>query len=144
MDAMLEGAPNRPCRVLIADGDPNVRAALRLLLARHPDFRVVGESHNLDALLRDTAASQPDVIVLDWELRDLHTGGHLARLRSLCPTAATIALSTRDEQRQPALAAGAAAFVCKGEPPAQLLLALRARPGDQAGGAMETGASNAE
>jgi DNA-binding NarL/FixJ family response regulator len=123
-DAQHDASPQMPRRVLVADGDPNVRAALRLLLARQPDFRVVGESHTVDELMRDAAASQPAVILLDWELGDLHAGDHLADLRRVCPAAALIALSTHAEQRQRALAAGATAFVWKGEAPTQLLAAL--------------------
>ena len=110
--------------MLVADGDPNVRAALRFLLARDPAFRVVGSSHHLAELLESVAAAQPDLILLDWELPDLHAGANLAHLRNLCPEAAIIALSTRDEQRPRALEMGAAAFVGKREPPAQLLATL--------------------
>ncbi|MBV9322792.1 MAG: response regulator [Chloroflexi bacterium] len=123
---MREPAPSRPCRVVVADGDPNVRAALRLLLARDPALRVVGSHHQLAELLEAVAAAQPDLILLDWELPDLHAAANLAHLRSLCPTAAIIALSTRDEQRARALELGAAGFVGKREPPAQLLAMLRA------------------
>jgi CheY-like chemotaxis protein len=110
--------------VLVADGDPNVRAALRLLLARNPEFRVVGESRDVPDLLRDAATVEPALILLDWELPGLHTGGRLAALRRSCPTAVLVALSTHDEQRPRALEAGVALFVGKSEPPARLLPAL--------------------
>jgi len=110
--------------VLIADDEPNVSAALHLLLARQPDVRVVGWSADLAALLHAAATRRPDVILLDWELPDLHADGALGHLRQSCPQARLIALSTHDEQRQPALLAGAAAFVCKTDPPAQVLAAL--------------------
>lgn len=126
---MREHTASGPCRVLVADDDPNVRAALRLLLARDPAFRVVGSHHRLADLLDAVAAAQPDLILLDWELADLHAGTNLADLRNLWPDAAIIALSTRDEQRPRALQGGVAAFVGKGEPPAQLLAALRAAAG---------------
>lgn len=110
-----------PCRVLIADSDASVRAALRLLLARQPDFRVVGESRDLEELLEQADTSQPDVILLDWELPGLRSDGHSAPL----PGPTSVVLSTRDEQRNRALASGAAAFVCKGESPSRLLETLR-------------------
>ncbi|MBV9354024.1 MAG: response regulator transcription factor [Chloroflexi bacterium] len=112
--------------MLVADGDPNVRAALRLLLARNPEFRVVGESRDMPDLLRDAATAEPDLILLDWELPGLHTGGRLAALRRSCPTALLVALSTHDEQRQRALDAGVCAFVSKSETPTRLLAALHA------------------
>jgi len=111
--------------VLVAVGDQHVRAALRLLLARDPAFRVVGDSQDVTELLRDAAAAEPELVLLDGDLPGLLTGGAVAELRRLCP-AAFIALSTRDEQRPRALAAGVAAFVGKSEPPARLLTVLRA------------------
>jgi DNA-binding NarL/FixJ family response regulator len=121
-------------RVMIADGDPGVVAALRLLLTRHPDFDVVGESTTIQDLLRQTADIRPDVIVLDCELRDLDIHAHVAQLRLLHGDVGIVALSTRDERRSQALAAGASAFVSKGESPPYLLETLRSlwrhRPGD--------------
>ena len=108
-------------RVLVADGDAVVRAALRLLLARNPYFRVVAEADSLEALRRDTVSVQPDLVLLDMDLRDL-LPDELARI---CHSSATVLLSTREEQRQAALASGAAAFVCKSESPTQLLSVLQ-------------------
>lgn len=121
-----------PCRVLIADGNPNLLAALRLLLARHPEFDVVSESRTLDELLRQTATLRPDVIVLDCELRDLDVDTHVAQLRLLHDRVEIIALSTRDERRSQALEAGASMFVSKGQSPPHLLETLRRAAGDAA------------
>jgi DNA-binding NarL/FixJ family response regulator len=114
-----------PRRVMILDGDEDVRSALRLLLTHQPEFLVIGESDEPEVVLTEAAATQPDIIVLDWDLRALHRGDQLANLRRACPEARIVALSTRDEERQAALAAGLAAWVCKSEAPAQLLAALR-------------------
>jgi DNA-binding NarL/FixJ family response regulator len=127
----------KPRRVLIADDEPHVAAALRLLLARQPDVRVVGWSADLAALLHAAATRRPDVILLDWELPDLHADGALGHLRQSCPRAALIALSTHDEQRQPALLAGAAAFVCKTDTPTQVLAALDLADGQRTRAVLE-------
>jgi DNA-binding NarL/FixJ family response regulator len=108
-------------RVLVADGDAVVRAALRLLLARNPRFRVVAESENLEELQRDALAVEPDLILLDTDLRGLTQD----EMRRTCRAATTIVLSTHDELRQTALDAGASAFVCKSESPQQLLTTLQ-------------------
>jgi DNA-binding NarL/FixJ family response regulator len=115
----------KECRVLIADGNPAVVAALRLLLARHPDFAVVGESTTVQDLLRQTVDVRPDVLVLDCELGDLDIETHLAQLRKLHGPVQIVALSTRDERRSQALDAGACVFVSKGESPRHLLETLR-------------------
>jgi DNA-binding NarL/FixJ family response regulator len=116
----------RPCRVLLAESDPDVRTALRLVLARMPGFVLVGQSEDVDALLRDAALLQPELIVVDLELRGLRPEDHLAALQRMSHRVATIALSTHDEYRQLALQSGAAAFVCKGESPRKLLETLEA------------------
>jgi DNA-binding NarL/FixJ family response regulator len=114
-----------PCRVLIAEGDPNLAAALRLLLARYPEFDVVSESRSIDELLCQTATIRPDVIVLDCELPDLNVDTHVAQLHVLHSTVEIVALSTRDERRSQALAAGASVFVAKNESPPDLLETLQ-------------------
>ncbi len=109
-------------RVLVADGDAVVRAALRLLLARNPSLRVVAEAENLEELRRDSAAAVADIVLLDMDLRGLLRD----EVKRSCHASPTVLLSTREEQRQAALDAGAAAFVCKSESPQQLLSVLQA------------------
>lgn len=104
-------------RVLIVDADSNVRAALRLLLARQANFRVIGEAHEAAGLQLSLA---PDVVLLDWQLRPL-----LETLRTKWSKAQVIVLSLRDEHRDDALAAGAQAFVSKCEAPGKVLETLR-------------------
>lgn len=114
----------RPCRVLLAESHPDVRTALHLVLERMPRFVLVGQSHDVWELMRDSAALQPDVILVDLELRGLKFDGHLAQLQHVAHGVVTIALSTHDEHRHAALQAGATAFVCKGESPLKLLQTL--------------------
>jgi len=128
-----------PCRVLLAESDPNVRAALRLVLDRMPRFTLVGQSENVHELLRDSAVLQPQVILVDLELRGLQVDDHVAALQQVSNGVTTIALSTHDEHRQVALEAGAAAFVCKSESPLKLLEALRALDLATFGGCEPTG-----
>jgi len=116
----------RRCRVLLAESDPDVRTALRLFLERVPGFVLVGQSEDTHALLRDAARLQPELILVDLELRGLRPDDLLAVLQRIAQGVATIALSSRDEHRQLALEAGAAAFVCKGESPRKLLETLDA------------------
>jgi len=109
-------------RVLVGDGDTVVRAALRLLLARNPRLRVVAEVENLKDLRHESVALALDIVLLDMNLEGLTPD----ELRTLCRTATTVVLSTREEQRKVAIDAGAAAFVCKSESPQQLLAVLEA------------------
>ena len=112
-------------RVLLADDQPQVRSALRLLLEQDPEMNVVGEAANAEELFVQVQATRPDLLLLDWELPGLQpTNPLLPALRALCPRLSVIALSGRPEVYREALAAGADAFVSKGDPPERLLSAV--------------------
>ncbi len=108
-------------RVLIADDQPQVCSALRLLLMQEPDIAVVGEVEDVEQALERVAGQRPDLVLLDWELPGQNGDSALVELRAAWPELVVIALSGRPEARQAALAAGADAFVSKGDPPEQLL-----------------------
>jgi DNA-binding NarL/FixJ family response regulator len=111
-------------RVLLADDQTKVRSALRLLLEQEPGLSVVGEAAEAEDLLAQVEATQPDLVLLDWELPGLRTDDRLSALRTLCPRLKVIALSGRAGARRAALAAGVDAFVSKGDPPERLLAAV--------------------
>ncbi len=68
----------------------------------------------------------PLVVLIDWELPGLHESKLSKDLLCCCPNLKVIALSSKFEARQAALAAGADAFVSKAEPPEAILAALNA------------------
>jgi DNA-binding NarL/FixJ family response regulator len=102
-------------RVFLADSQPEVRSALRLLLL-DLDMQVVGEAADWAAVLKKAAGTRPDMVVVDWEL--IPTGSSLPALRATCPAAVVIILiSHLDARAQAALSAGADSFISKGETP---------------------------
>jgi len=111
--------------ILLADGQSNVRFALRVLLEREPGYLVVGEAADRNSLFRGLVMTLPDVVVLGWELPGMPRLDPLAPMRGLSPNLIVIALSARTEARAAALAAGADAFVSKSDPPEHLLEAIR-------------------
>jgi len=111
-------------RVLLADDQSKVRSALRLLLEQEPELSVVGEATDTDELVTQVGTVCPDIVLLDWELPGLPRHDLLSTLRARCPHLKVIALSGRPEACQAALAAGADAFVSKGDPPERLLAAM--------------------
>ncbi len=115
-------------RVLVADDDVHVVSALHLLLEDEPDLTIVGDCSAADGLVDQVLATQPSVVLLDWDLPGLRSSDALQRLLSLCPGCHLLALSGRPEHRCEALRAGARAFVCKGDAPEALLAALRSLP----------------
>ena len=121
-------------RVLLADDQPEIRSALRLLLEQESSVVVVGEADETDSLLRQVSICDPEVVMLDWELpsgccqgtKDEVARGTVRGLRALRPGSKIVALSGRPEARLAAQSAGVDAFVSKGDPPEQVIAALRA------------------
>jgi DNA-binding NarL/FixJ family response regulator len=107
--------------ILLADRQPKVRFALRVLLERQAGVVIVGEAVNAADLLSQARAKRPDLVLLDWELPGLSSAGSLPSLRKICPEMVVIALSGHAEARQGALGAGADAFASKVDPPERLL-----------------------
>ena len=109
-------------RVLIADEKKKIRFALRLLLEREPELSVVGEAEDVEGLMTQIETCHPDMVLLDWELPNTNRESALYSVRKVYPDVAVIVLSGRPEVQKAALAAGADAFISKGDPPEQLLV----------------------
>lgn len=111
--------------VLLAAPQPDVRAALRLLLL---DLKmgIVGEAADWSTTLALAPETRPDMLLVDWELIPLDSGNTLSQLRAACPAAVVIVLiSQLDARQQAALSAGADAFISKGEMPDLIAERLR-------------------
>lgn len=114
-------------RVFLADGQPEVRSALRIMLL-DLDMAVVGEAADWLATLTQAATTHPDMLLVDWDL--IPTGSSLLELRATCPAAVVIVLiSHLDARDQAALSAGADSFISKGESPERVAERLRAAAG---------------
>ncbi len=111
-------------KILLADDNPEVRSALRLLLEQEPILAMVLEVADTQDLLAHLSENCPMVLLLDWELPGLQNSDILMTVRSRCPGIKVIALSSKFEARQEALAARVDAFISKAEPPEQILSTL--------------------
>src|SRR5215467_983994 len=102
-----------PVRVLIADADVWVRAALRSFLSTAPGFDIVAEAGTAAAALELARAYAPAVAVVD--VQPPGVAESLALLRTLTGELdiPAVAMSTRGGLRARALAAGACRFVEK-------------------------------
>lgn len=119
-------------RVVLADDQRDVRAAIRLLLEQERSI-VVAEASSVDELLGQTAHEQPDLVLVDWELPGMPAEDLVRAMRALYPGAAIVALSSRPEARGAALAVGVDGFVSKADPPEALLAIVRAGVGSAKG-----------
>lgn len=116
---------DRAVGVLIADADPRVRTALKLFLESMPQVSSVGEVQTMDDLVLALKWLHPDVLLLDWRMANRDASVHILLLRALAPRLKRIvALSLSPEDRASSLAAGADAFVLKGDPPGELARAV--------------------
>ena len=117
-------------RLLIADDHPVVRAGLAGLLSDEPDFEVVGEAADGDEAVRIAAATRPDVVLMD--LRMPRTDGVAATARIVAgeagePVPRILILTTyeSDDQILSAIEAGAAGYLLKAAPQAEIAAGIR-------------------
>ncbi len=115
---------NSNMHVLLADDQPSVRFALRVLLEQQPAMHIAGEALDAVDLLTQVKVLHPDLVLLGWELPGLSAGRLITALRQAQPGLFIIALSGHFEARHAALSAGVDAFVSKGDPPDKLLAAI--------------------
>jgi two-component system response regulator DesR len=114
-------------RLLIADDQALVRGALAALLDLEPDLEVVCEIGRGDEVVGAARTSKPDVALLDVEMPGLDGIGAAAALRTAVPGVRVLMVTTfgRPGYLRRAMEAGAAGFVVKDTPAAQLADAVR-------------------
>jgi DNA-binding NarL/FixJ family response regulator len=120
-------APDPGACVLVADDEPAVRSALRLLLVGRAGVARVVEAADAAELLARARSAGPDVVILDWQLRGGRRPEELVRqLRNLARPPRIVALSSHPEDPAVGAAAGVDARVSKSDPPEYLLDAFAA------------------
>jgi DNA-binding NarL/FixJ family response regulator len=114
-------------QILIVDGQDEVRRGLRMRLSIEPDMAVVGETGDVEEAVSLAQALDPDVILVDIEMRGADGANMVRRLREAAPTASTVALTLYGDEsiRARAQEAGAQAFLGKHGGGAGLLQTIR-------------------
>ncbi|MFE0208459.1 response regulator [Streptomyces sp. NPDC058985] len=114
-------------RLLIVDDDPLVRAGLSLMLGGADDVEIVGEAADGGEVEALVDRARPDVVLMDIRMPVVDGLTATERLRGRPEAPQIIVLTTfhADEQVLRALRAGAAGFVLKDTPPAEILDAVR-------------------
>ncbi|PVE12753.1 LuxR family transcriptional regulator [Streptomyces scopuliridis RB72] len=113
--------------MIIVDDDPLVRAGLTFMLGGADDIEIVGEAADgaeVPALIERTA---PDVVLMDIRMPrvDGLTATETLRRRQDAPEVLVLTTFHADEQVLRAMRAGAAGFVLKDTPPAEIVTAVR-------------------
>ena len=109
--------PRGDVRVVVADAAAHVRSALRLVLEQHTGVSCAAELTTGDRLLTELGRASAGVHIVDWQLPNLDLARELPILRQAYPRLRVVVLSSRPEDRHSVLAAGADAFVSKGDAP---------------------------
>ncbi|MFD7716417.1 response regulator [Streptomyces sp. NPDC059814] len=117
----------RPVRLLIVDDDPLVRAGLTLMLGGADDIDIVGEGADGSEAAGLVERLRPDVVLMDIRMpvMDGLTATEVLRGRPDAPEIIVLTTFHADEQVLRAIRAGAAGFVLKDTPPAQIVDSVR-------------------
>jgi PAS domain S-box-containing protein len=114
-------------RVLLVDDATDIRVLTRRVFSATDGFEVVGEAVNGREAIDCAAELSPDVVLLDLAMPVMDGLEALPHLRELLPHATIVVLSGFDSERmrQPALQAGADAYIEKGGSLVSVLSAIR-------------------
>jgi DNA-binding NarL/FixJ family response regulator len=113
-------------RVMLVDDDPLVRSGLRMLLGGTEAIEVVAEADDGDRVLAAVDRHRPDVVLMDIRMPGLD-GVSAAALLAAQPSPPAILMLTTfdaDDLVLRALRAGAAGFLLKDTPPAEIVRAI--------------------
>ncbi|MDX3311284.1 response regulator [Streptomyces sp. NPDC054884] len=114
-------------RLLLVDDDPLVRAGLSFMMGGADDIEIVGEAADGGEVEDMVERTRPDVVLMDIRMPAVDGLAATERLRAREDAPQVVVLTTfhADEQVLRALRAGAAGFVLKDTPPAEILDAVR-------------------
>jgi DNA-binding NarL/FixJ family response regulator len=117
-------------RLLIADDHPVVRAGLAGMLSDEPGFEVVAEASDGDEAVRLAGATRPDVVLMDLRMPRVDGVAATARIaggEAGDPPPRVLILTTyeSDDQILAAIEAGAAGYLLKAAPQAEIVAGIR-------------------
>ena len=110
-------------RVLIADPEQGFRRYIRRILERQPDLKVVGEAADGEEVVRVAHQLEPDVVLVDIDLRGPDAFDATQRIKARLPGTKVIMLSVLEGEvyRKAAAKCGADAFLSKSAEVSDLL-----------------------
>jgi len=111
-------------KILLADDQPRIRFALRILLEQQPGWMVVGEAKDAAEMLAHVRLREPDMILLDDDLPGGTQAWRLSAVHSICPTTCVIVLG--EEKMHHSAEWPPIAFASKANPPEHLLKVIHA------------------
>jgi DNA-binding NarL/FixJ family response regulator len=117
-----------PIRVVIADDHPVFLDGLRGILASAPDIVVVAEASTGEHAVDASAATQPDVVVIDLRMPDLNGIEATQRIVHQSPHVGVLVLTMLEDDASvfAAMRAGARGYLLKGANKAEIVRAVHA------------------
>jgi two-component system nitrate/nitrite response regulator NarL len=114
-------------KVLIVDDHPLIREGLAAVLGAETDIAVVGVTGSADGAVEMAAQHQPAVVLMDFRLSGRTGAEAAADIRAANPETAVVFLSAdeSDEALSTAVHAGAAGYLVKRGPVAEIADAIR-------------------
>jgi DNA-binding NarL/FixJ family response regulator len=111
----------------LVDENPIFREGLSMVIESQPDLLLVGHAENAEDALSQFRRTRPDVTIMGQRLPGVSGTDALIAIRKESPRAIVMMVSTskRDMEVRRALNAGAAAYVLKNTPKAEMLRVIR-------------------
>jgi DNA-binding NarL/FixJ family response regulator len=103
-------------RVMIADDNPDIRAAVAALLSDDDRLEIVGSAADVSELIASAKTACPDVIIIDLVMPGGGGVQAIDRLKEVCPRTLIVGFSGYADPASAAamLAAGAHRYIVKG------------------------------
>ncbi|MEF9942882.1 MAG: response regulator, partial [Burkholderiaceae bacterium] len=119
--------PNSKSTLLVVDDHPLFRKGVAQLLAMEPSFEVVGEAGNFEEAVRVARATDPDLTLLDLNMKGGSGLEILAALKEEDPARRVVMLTVSDapEDLMAAIRAGADGYLLKDMEPEDLLARVK-------------------
>lgn len=116
-----------PSTILVVDDHPLFRKGVAQLLGMEPSFQVVGEAGNFDEAVRVARATDPDLTLLDLNMKGGSGLEILAALKDEDPARRVVMLTVSDapEDLMAAIRAGADGYLLKDMEPEDLLARVK-------------------
>jgi DNA-binding NarL/FixJ family response regulator len=120
-------AAQKPSRIIIADDHPLFRSAIRHTLEVHPDLEVVAEAANGQDALELCRRLHPGLVLMDLRMPVMDGVAATQAIKRELPKTLVLILTAIDESRglSNSLEAGAAGYILKDAPAAQITHAVR-------------------
>ncbi len=118
---------DRIINVLMADDHPLFRKALRDVLEKQPDFKVIAEVGDGEEAVKQTMKLMPDIVIMDISMPVLNGLEATRQIKARCPTVAVLVLTVHNdiEHILSILEAGAVGYLTKSVCPEEIVAALR-------------------